>query len=544
MTAEPAFDAIVIGGGPGGSTTATLLARKGARVLLLERERFPREHVGESLLPATMPILEELGVMEAVEAAGFLKKWGASMVWGSSSEPWSWYFRETNRQHPHSYQVVRAQFDQILLDNARASGVEVREGRRVTDVLRDGERVTGVSYRDGDGDGAEQEAHARFVVDASGQHALLANALGLREWDSFFRNLAVYGYFAGARRLPEPDETNILVEAHEHGWCWTIPLHGGRASVGTVVDADRAREAIEGGDLERFLLDSIARAPHTAALVEGATLEGKPQAVRDWSYVSRALIGDGYVLVGDAACFIDPLFSSGVHLAMNAGVLAAAYVTTALRDEQLAAEARPVYERLYLQQYHHFRELAKLFYSSNRTADSYFWEARRVTGGDLDATAREAFVDAVAGQPPQGYERVVIDRGEAPVVFLDAVRATEEERERRQRDVDALASRIGDAVPLLAEGVAVVVEPVFEGGEFVRGYVIRTASRPAGVQVSPVIGEAVKLIDGERSIAELAAELARAHGLEHSQVAGAVASAAGILYVDGVIAELRSPAPA
>ena len=284
MAVGEQFDAIVIGGGPAGSTSAGLLAKRGARVLLLERERFPREHVGESLLPASLPILEELGVRQAIEAAGFLKKYGATMVWGSSPEPWSWYFQETNRTYPHAYQVVRSQFDEILLRHAAVLGADVREEHRVLELLRDGDRVAGVRFEDANG--GRSEATARVVIDASGQQALVATALGLRQWDDFFRNLAVYGYFRNAERLPAPDENNILVEAHPDGWCWTIPLHDGRASVGVVVDADRARERIDSGDLGAFLDEHIAAAPRTAALVAKASLEGPPRAIRDWSYVA------------------------------------------------------------------------------------------------------------------------------------------------------------------------------------------------------------------------------------------------------------------
>ena len=142
-SADLTADVVVIGGGPGGSTTATMLARKGWQVLLLERERFPRDHIGESLLPASMPVLEELGVLPAVQEAGFLRKWGATMVWGTDKTPWSWYFRETNQRYPHAYQVWRPQFDQLLLDNSRAHGVEVREGHQVVDVLFEDGRAVG-----------------------------------------------------------------------------------------------------------------------------------------------------------------------------------------------------------------------------------------------------------------------------------------------------------------------------------------------------------------------------------------------------------------
>jgi len=535
-TGEP-YDAIVIGGGPAGSTTAGLLAKRGARVLVLEREQFPREHVGESLLPASLPILEELGVRQAVEDAGFLKKYGATMVWGSSPDPWSWYFQETNRTYPHAYQVVRAQFDEILLRHAAGLGADVREEHRVREVLRAGDRVTGVSFEDTAGNRAE--ATARVVIDASGQQALVANALGLREWDEFFRNLAVYGYFRDAERLPGPDENNILVEAHSDGWCWTIPLHDGRSSVGVVVDAERARERIESGDLGAFLDEYIAKAPRTAALVANARLEGAPRAIRDWSYVASSLIGDGYVLAGDAACFIDPLFSSGVHLAMNAGVLAAAYVSTLMADEQLAVESRPVYERLYLQQYEHFRELAKLFYSSNRTADSYFWEARRLDPDGADLPARAAFVNAVAGQPAAGYERVVLDRGEAPEAFVAAIRNTEMERAARQAVAEESRATVAGAVPRVTEGVELVIEPVLEGGAFVRSHVVRSPDRPSGVPISPVVAAALALADGNRSVMAIAERLALDYEIELARIAPVVASAFEILYIDGAVQELN-----
>ena len=490
-------------------------------------------------MPASLPILEELGVRQAVEDAGFLKKYGATMVWGSSPEPWSWYFQETNQTYPHSYQVVRAQFDEILLRHAATLGADVREECRVLEVLRDGSRVVGVSFEGADG--VRSEARAKVVVDASGQQALVATALGLREWDEFFRNLAVYGYYRNADRLPSPDENNILVEAHPEGWCWTIPLHDGRTSVGVVVDAERAGERIEGGDLSAFLEEYVAAAPRTAALLTNARLDGEPRAIRDWSYVASSLIGEGYVLAGDAACFIDPLFSSGVHLAMNAGVLASAYVATLLEDKQLAEESRPVYERLYRQQYDHFRELAKLFYSSNRTADSYFWEARRLDPAAADLPARAAFVNAVAGQPAAGYERVVLDRGEAPEAFVAAVRRTEMQRVARQAAAEEARPTVSDAVPSIAVGVELVIEPVLESSKFERSHVVRSLSRPAGTPISAVVAAALALADGNRSVLAIAERLALDYQIDLQGLAPVIASAFEILYVDGAVEELSRP---
>ena len=532
-------DVLVIGGGPGGSTAAAMLARKGWRVLLLEREFFPRHHVGESLLPASLPVLEELGVLPDVEAAGFLPKFGATMVWGKQDKPWSWYFHETNPNRPHAYQVWRPVFDQLLLDNSRSLGVEVLEGHQVVDVLFEDQRVAGVRYRSAAGQ--DGTAHARFVVDGTGQGALLGRRLGLRRWDPFFRNMAVYGYVTGADRLPAPDETNIFIEAHPHGWSWTIPLHTGWTSVGTVMDSRHGQERLSKGKLKEAFLEQVAQAPHTARLLRNATLVSGPQVVKDWSYNSERLVGDGYILVGDAACFVDPLFSSGVHLALMSGVLAAAYVSTVLKDPDMADAAAQVYSELYSKEYGHFRTMAQLFYASNRTAESYFWEARRLLGDQDALSPRQAFIHAVAGQSPRGYERVVLERGETPEAFVRDVRSMEAARARRRARLEECGTpeAMQAAVPRLPAGVAVRRKPVLGAGEFVWGDVLITVGYPEGTPCSPLAAQMVSLIDGRTTVGEILEHVCA--GRDASQLAAivpAVLQTLRILHVDGTVTGL------
>jgi len=532
-------DVIVIGGGPAGSAAATMLARKGWQVTVLEREKFPRDHVGESLLPASIPVLEELGALPAVESAGFLPKYGATMVWGSGYAPWSWYFKETSQRYPHSYQVWRPQFDQILLDNAKAQGVTVLEGHHVTEVIFDGGEAVGVEFTSANGETGEGQA--RFIVDASGQSTLLARHLESKEWDPFFQNLAVYAYFTGAKPLPEPDQNNIFIESYRYGWLWTIPLHTGRSSVGVVVDSDTGKEGIQQNGAKAFLEAQLAQSSHTRAMLENAMMDSEPTVVMDWSYTAGKMYGPGYILAGDAACFVDPLFSSGVHLALMSGVLAAAYVTTALNTPSMAEEAGEVYQELYLKEYNQFREMARLFYSSNLSAESYFWEARRITNSD-EYSPRHSFIQAVAGQPPRGYERVVLERGQAPEKFIESVKTVETERLARTQWLAALAAdpqrnQILNAVPRLAEGVQVQQKPVLAEGEFVPGQVLNTVSQPEGTPCSPLVAAVIGEIDGQKSVADIVDGMGQhLDQAAHAQLEEAVSRTIEILYVDGTVA--------
>ena len=517
---------VVVGGGPAGSTAATLLAGAGLRTVLYERERFPRVHVGESLLPATLALLEQTGALPAVEAEGFVKKAGATMCWGRNAEPWSWHFRETNRRFPHAYQVWRPRFDQILLDHARASGADVREGVAVKQVRFAGERAVGVTLDDG------AEVAAAMVVDASGQRSLVAAERGWKRWDSFFRNLAVYGYFPDCPHLPPPDDGNIFIESVVDGWLWKIPLAGGVSSIGAVVDRQTGAAAIRALGRREFLRRQIASAPRIAAMAGSREADGEPVAARDWAYASRRMAGAGFVLIGDAACFVDPLFSTGVHLAVSAAHISAAYVVSALTDPPIADAAATAFERAYRTQYQHFHELARLFYAGNRSVDSYFWEARRITG--QQRPPREAFVRAVSGQAAAGYERSVLAHGVLPSA-MEATLASA-----------APAPVVGEVstLPLrLAENTRLARTAVLGTGRFQMGYAVEGQNR-VDLPVSALVAHLVRGVEqgnGSATVDALAKDIAAKQGVAVERIAEPLADAARLLLADGVFVSQGAP---
>jgi len=395
------FDVVVVGGGPGGSTLATLVAKEGHRVLLLDKESFPRYQIGESLLPATVHgICRLLGVDEKIAAAGFPVKRGGTFRWGANPEPWEFSFAVSPRiagPTAHAYQVERMRFDKILLDNARDHGVDVRERHVVTGVIEDGDRVTGVRYRDADG--TDAEVRAQFVIDASGNTSRIARHVGgARSYSEFFRNLAVFGYFEGGGRMPKPNDGNILSVAFEHGWFWYIPLSDTLTSVGAVVDP-KLTASVQ-ADPEQALYDLIEQCPlirdnlaQATRVTEGTY--GQIRVRKDWSYCATTFWRPGMALIGDAACFVDPVFSSGVHLATYSALLAARSVNSALAGTVAEKPAFAEFESRYRREYGLFYEFLLSFYSLNVDEQSYFWQAKKVT--ECSDSELQSFVNLVGG---------------------------------------------------------------------------------------------------------------------------------------------------
>ncbi|HEX6472715.1 MAG TPA: NAD(P)/FAD-dependent oxidoreductase, partial [Streptosporangiaceae bacterium] len=405
------FDVVVIGGGPAGSATAGLLAQQGHRVLVLEREKFPRYHIGESLITGVLPAIEDLGLSERLENLGFTKKYGGTLLWGKNVTPaagwralgpkedgagrntWEFRFAEASN-YEYSYQVRRADFDALLLTRARELGARVVEEATVKELLTEGERVTGVVYAY-KGDSNERTASSKLVVDASGQTHLLARKFDLVEWHDDLRNIAVWSYWQGCRRYLGTRAGDILTENRPNGWFWFIPLSDGTVSIGYVTPIDEYKKS--GRTLEDLYAAEMAASEEVKMLTQDAYRVSGFRTIKDWSYTCRRFHGPGWALVGDAAAFIDPLLSTGVTLAMRGAHGLARTVDAALREPAAAERLLDRYERDYRNFLDSLLEFIRFFYDRTRYKEEYWDKAQEALAPDRRRTRRTGFATMLSG---------------------------------------------------------------------------------------------------------------------------------------------------
>ncbi|QNH27170.1 NAD(P)/FAD-dependent oxidoreductase [Xanthomonas theicola] len=323
---------LVIGGGPAGCTAATLLAQKGWKVTLLEKDRHPRFHIGESLLPMNIPILQRLGVLEQVRAIGVLKL-GADFPNDAGGYNTFRFAQALDAQSDYAFQVPRAAFDRILFAHARAAGADLREQTRVQAVQLDGERPL-VQACGADG---VRTFRPRYLIDASGRDAFLGNRLKLKRANPRHQSAALFSHFRGVARRPGEDAGNISIYRHAHGWMWLIPLPDDVMSVGAVCYPAYMKTR-QGSDSAALLLRTLALNPDVAARMAGAQRVAPVHATGNYAYECTRMSGPRWLMLGDAYAFVDPMFSSGVYLAMHSAERGAAMVDAALRDP--AREAR------------------------------------------------------------------------------------------------------------------------------------------------------------------------------------------------------------
>lgn len=390
---QNAYDVIVIGGGPAGSTASGLLAKWGRRVLVLEREKFPRYHIGESLVPGCVPVLEELGAVDLVEAAGPTKKYGLSLLWGDDPTPWSVDFDEIC-PHPYAYEVKRAEFDNLLLTHSRRLGSTVIEEASVRDLVFEGDRCVGVRYSIGRGEDVV-EVRAPIVLDCSGQAKLMARHLDTVQWHEDLKNLAVWTYFQGGIRYEGRKAGNIVVENRPPGWLWMIPFSDGSCSVGFV--APTADFAAAGLTPPEVLRQRIADSAEVGRLLEGAVEVAAPRTTKDWSYTVGTMTVPGALAAGDAAAFIDPLFSTGVMLAMKGASTCAKTVNAILDAPERDAELRAAYEASYRAFLESVISFVRFFYDPSRKVVEYFERARALVDPTEALAARQDFILLISG---------------------------------------------------------------------------------------------------------------------------------------------------
>jgi flavin-dependent dehydrogenase len=418
---EDSYDVVVIGGGPAGSTTAALVAEYGHRVLMLERAELPRFHVGESLIPETYWPLKRLGLLERLRQSAFPRKYSVQFVSDGTKESAPFYFDQYNAHESSvTWQVVRGEFDQMLIDRARELGAVTHTSAHVTDVVFDGDRATGVKCRLLNEDGGRTERHisAKVVVDATGQSAFLSSRRGERDRDPRLRKGTIWTYWKGARRDPGKDEgaTLIMQTEGKKSWFWYIPLPDDVVSIGCTGSMNYMFGK-DVGDAETVYQRELERCPVMQSRLTNATRCTDYFTTRDFSYYARKGAGDGWLLVGDAFGFIDPVYSSGVYLALKGGEFAADAIHDALERGDMSASRLGQWQPLYKQGIENFRKLVYAFYAPDFSFGMFLRDNPQYKSNMVDILVGDVFKPGVGDIfDAMGIVEPPVDSAEAPVM--------------------------------------------------------------------------------------------------------------------------------
>lgn len=358
------YDVIVMGGGPAGSTVASILSREGRKVVLFEKEQFPRHHIGESLMTDTYWTFQRMGLLEKLRQSPFVRKYSVLFANPQGKESRPFYFFEANHHESAvTWQVTRAVFDQMLIEHAAEQGATVHQKTLVKQVLFDGDRAVGVEAQMPDG--SRQQFHAKVVVDATGQTAFLSNKFRWRMRDPKLKKAVLYSYFKGAMREPDLNGGATLVlrtQVGSNGWFWYIPLENDITSVGIVADPEYLVKG-RGQDLAKIFHEEVEKCEPCRRRVEGAERVDKIYSILDYSYRSKQNSGNGFILIGDAYGFLDPIYSSGVLLALKMAELAADAIHDAFKHDDFSGERLGQFQSKLDQGIESMRKLVYAFYN-------------------------------------------------------------------------------------------------------------------------------------------------------------------------------------